>query len=146
MSGKALGHLCLTIGTSEYHRVMIYLSNSYELAFRASSLDGQNQPAWFYKSKSILPQPLIVSLHTWSGGFDQKDTLSWEAIRKDFNYIHPHFRGPNNIPQAEGGKQAKAGHNRSAISLLKELVVIWYMYFGTNGYLYGKLFQLRLKA
>jgi len=43
-----------------------------------------------------------------------------------------------------GGKQAKAGHNRSAISLLKELVVIWYMYFGTNGYLYGKLFQLCL--
>jgi len=71
-----------------------------------SSLDGQNQPAWFYKSKSSLPQPLIVSLHTWSGGFDQKDTLSWEAIRKDFNYIHPHFRGPNNTPQACGSEYA----------------------------------------
>ncbi len=71
-----------------------------------SSLDGEVQPAWFYKSKSSLPRPLVLSLHTWSGGFDQKDTLSWEAIEKDYNYIHPHFRGPNNTPQACGSKYA----------------------------------------
>ena len=68
-----------------------------------SSLDGEVQPAWFYKSISSLPRPLVVSLHTWSGGYDQKDTLSWEAMKKDYNYIHPHFRGPNNTPQACGG-------------------------------------------
>lgn len=71
-----------------------------------SSIDGQVQPAWFYKSQSSLPRPLVVSLHTWSGGFDQADTLSWESIKKDYNYIHPHFRGPNNTPQACGSKFA----------------------------------------
>jgi hypothetical protein len=47
-----------------------------------------------------------VSLHTWSGGYEQKDTLSWICIARDYNYIHPHFRGPNNNPEACGSKYA----------------------------------------
>jgi lysophospholipase L1-like esterase len=71
-----------------------------------STIDGKIQPAYFYKSKSIKPSPLIVSLHTWSGGFDQKDTLSWQCIEKDYNYIHPHFRGPNYNYEACGSPLA----------------------------------------
>jgi predicted peptidase len=69
-----------------------------------SSLDNKIQPAFFYKSKSVSPRPLIVSLHTWSGGYNQKDSLSWMSIEKDMNYIHPHFRGPNNNPEACGSE------------------------------------------
>lgn len=67
-----------------------------------STLDQKEQYGYFYKSKSKKPQPLIVSLHTWSGGYDQKDTLSWQCIRQDYNYIHPDFRGPNNTYEACG--------------------------------------------
>ena len=47
-----------------------------------------------------------MSLHSWSGGYDQKDTLSWQCIEKDYNYIHPHFRGPNNTYEACGSPLA----------------------------------------
>ena len=71
-----------------------------------SSLDKAIQPAWFYACKSQVPRPLVVSLHSWSGGFDQKDSLSWQCIDKDYNYIHPDFRGRNNNPKACGSKYA----------------------------------------
>ena len=67
-----------------------------------SSLDGEIQPAYFYASKAEGKRPLIVSLHTWSGGYDQKDVLAKQCLEKDYNYIHPHFRGPNNTPKACG--------------------------------------------
>ena len=70
-----------------------------------STMDGKIQPAYFYSSKD-KQRPLIVSLHTWSGGYEQKDTLSWACIAKDYNYIHPHFRGPNNNPMACGSTYA----------------------------------------
>ncbi|MEZ5044047.1 MAG: GDSL-type esterase/lipase family protein [Saprospiraceae bacterium] len=69
-----------------------------------SSLDQKLQAAFFYKSKKRAP--LIVSLHTWSGGYDQKDTLSWLAIVRDYNYIHPDFRGPNKQFEACGSPLA----------------------------------------
>lgn len=69
-----------------------------------SSMDGKEQPAWFYKSSDNNARPLIISLHTWSGGYEQKDTLSWQCIEKDYNYIHPHFRGPNNTYEACGSQ------------------------------------------
>ncbi|MDP4678811.1 MAG: prolyl oligopeptidase family serine peptidase, partial [Cyclobacteriaceae bacterium] len=73
-----------------------------------SSLDQVIQPAYFYKSESSIPRPLIVSLHTWSGGYNQKedDSLLWEIQNKDYNYIHPDLRGPNKTPQACGSKYA----------------------------------------
>lgn len=67
-----------------------------------STIDGKVQPAFFYKSQAEEPTPLIISLHTWSGGYEQKDTLSWQCINKGYNYIHPHFRGPNNNFEACG--------------------------------------------
>ncbi len=67
-----------------------------------STADGKVQRAYFYKSKSDEPRPLIVSLHTWSSDYQQKDTIAWMCIENDFNYIHPDFRGPNNTYEACG--------------------------------------------
>ncbi|WP_236971230.1 alpha/beta hydrolase family protein [Membranihabitans marinus] len=60
-----------------------------------STLDDESQPAWFYASTSEEPQPLLVSLHTWSGDYNQKDDLAKMAVEENWNYIHPNFRGPN---------------------------------------------------
>lgn len=67
-----------------------------------SSVDGVNQKAYVYKSRSSKCQLLIVSLHTWSGNYIQKDPLVDEIVARDWNYIHPNFRGPNNHPDAMG--------------------------------------------
>lgn len=69
-----------------------------------STADSSLQPAYFYPAKSDAPRPLIVSLHTWSNGYDQKDSLAWICAVKDYNYIHPHFRGPNKRPEAGGSE------------------------------------------
>lgn len=65
-----------------------------------SSADNAVQNAYFYRSKSKTPKPLVVSLHTWSGNYAQKDTLAILCREKDFNYIHPDFRGSNTTPAA----------------------------------------------
>jgi lysophospholipase L1-like esterase/pimeloyl-ACP methyl ester carboxylesterase len=67
----------------------------------ASSADGSLQPCILHKSAKPN-QPLIVSLHSWSGDYAQADSISWEIAERDWNYIHPHFRGPNWSPQACG--------------------------------------------
>jgi hypothetical protein len=71
-----------------------------------SPLDGEVQKAYFYKSGKEMAQPLIVSLHTWSGDYTQKDPLVHQVLERDWNYIHPDFRGPNNTPKACGSKYA----------------------------------------
>jgi len=60
-----------------------------------STLDNSLQKAYFYKSKSAAPKPLVISLHTWSGNYEQKDELAALSKNKDLNYIHPDFRGVN---------------------------------------------------
>lgn len=60
-----------------------------------SSVDQSLQKAYFYKSKSSAPKPLVVSLHSWSGTYEQKDGLAELSKTKDLNYIHPDFRGVN---------------------------------------------------
>lgn len=69
-----------------------------------SSIDSLDQQAWFYKTKKIAPQPLIISLHTWSGDYNQEDPLAKEILLRDWNYIHPDFRGQNNKPDACGSE------------------------------------------
>ena len=58
-----------------------------------STIDGTIQKAWFYPTQLSKPQPLIVSLHTWSGDYNQEDPLTKEVLLRDWNYIHPDFRG-----------------------------------------------------
>lgn len=65
-----------------------------------SSADGSVRKAWFHESPAGKSAPLVVSLHTWSGDYNQEDPLAEEAARRGWNYIHPDFRGPNINPRA----------------------------------------------
>jgi len=67
-----------------------------------STADGKTQKAFFYATNHKKPMPLIISLHTWSNNYQQKDPLIREILEKDFNYIRPDFRGANNTPEACG--------------------------------------------
>ncbi len=67
-----------------------------------SSADGKIQKTFLYATKSNKLKPLIISLHTWSGDYTQKDPLAKEVLAKDWNYIHPNFRGPNRTYEATG--------------------------------------------
>lgn len=67
-----------------------------------SSADGAIQKAFFYASSAGQPQPLVVSLHTWSQSYIQRDTLVEQIQVKDYNYIRPNFRGPNYTYEACG--------------------------------------------
>lgn len=69
-----------------------------------SSSDRTLQNGIFYKTSQSTPQPLIVSLHTWSGDFTQEDPLAQEVLLREWNYIHPDFRGPNTNPDACGSE------------------------------------------
>lgn len=77
-------------------------SPAFEKVSFPSTADGNIQNAYIYKSRSKTPKPLIVCLHTWSGNYTQKDPMAKEILSRDWNYIHPDFRGPNNTPQAMG--------------------------------------------
>lgn len=77
-----------------------------KLVYIRSSFDGKLQPAYFYRVPSNEPRPLVVSLHSWSAGYEQRDTLSWMCIAENFNYIHPDFRGRNDNPDACGSPMA----------------------------------------
>jgi pimeloyl-ACP methyl ester carboxylesterase len=67
-----------------------------------SSADGAIQKAMFYQSTKGAGQPLIVSLHTWSGNYTQVNLLTVEILARDYNFIQPDFRGPNNRREACG--------------------------------------------
>lgn len=71
-----------------------------------SPIDKKTQKAYFYKTTSTTPQPLVVSLHTWSGNYTQQDSISTLAKASNYNYIHPDFRGPNNNVEACGSRLA----------------------------------------
>ena len=77
-----------------------YWSPEFEKIEIPSSKDGMLQKAYIYKTTRKKPQPLIVSLHTWSGYYNQTDPLAKEILARDWNYIHPDFRGANRTPSA----------------------------------------------
>lgn len=72
----------------------------YTIISIPSSADSGIQKAYVYKSKSEEPMPLVISLHSWSADYQQKDKMAPIVLEKDWNYIHPDFRGPNNNPRA----------------------------------------------
>lgn len=71
-----------------------------------SSADQSQQPALFYASDSSRPRPVLVALHTWSFDYTQVSSIPYAewCIEKDWVFIHPNFRGPNNNPQATGSE------------------------------------------
>lgn len=60
-----------------------------------STKDSSIQKAYAFQTTAKTPQPLIVSLHTWSGDYRQDDGLANQVKEKNWNYIHPDFRGAN---------------------------------------------------
>ena len=75
-------------------------NQNFEEVSIPSTLDGQMQKAYLFRAKSNEPKPLIVSLHTWSGDYTQKDEIAELCVKDNVNYIHPDFRGPNCTPNA----------------------------------------------
>lgn len=58
--------------------------------------------------KSSSPAPLLVYLHSWSGDYKQRN-LGWfqQAVQRDWIYMQPDFRGPNQRPEACGSALAR---------------------------------------
>lgn len=77
-------------------------SDGFKVVNITSSADGAIQNAYLYKSKSKTRKPLIISLHTWSGTYKQSDPIINEIVARDWNYIHPDFRGANRTPESMG--------------------------------------------
>ena len=77
-------HLDAQQWPSDCHTVEIY-----------SSLDSVPQKVYLRKTTEKSQMPLLVSLHTWSGDYRQRDSMAGWAAAKNWNYIHPDFRGPN---------------------------------------------------
>ena len=75
-------------------------SDEFKIVEIPSPIDGTKQEAYFYKTKSSEPKPLIVSLHTWSYDYTQYDSINQFSVEYDYNYIHPNFRGKNNHKDA----------------------------------------------
>jgi predicted esterase len=73
-----------------------------------SSLDGDRQKVLWYDSGSHHRKPLLVVLHSWSADYQQNLDIPFAefAIKNDWAFIHPDFRGPNKRPQAAASKQA----------------------------------------
>jgi hypothetical protein len=87
---------------------------SLEVRIR-SNRDGSDQPALFSVPPAAKPDrvgmrsPLVVSLHSWSTGYARYDSLAstWEGCqRRGWVFLSPHFRGPNNRPEACGSELA----------------------------------------
>lgn len=75
-----------------------------------SSLDGTEQPSriWAPEGSETTRTPLLVSLHSWSFGY-QQDRSPWvdEAQSRGWIYLQPDFRGRNDHPEACGSELAR---------------------------------------
>lgn len=70
-----------------------------------STIDEVYQKLMFYKSTSPKKMPLIVSLHQWSSDYAyEQGSLASQTMKKNWNFIHPDFRGANKTPKACGSK------------------------------------------
>ncbi len=74
-----------------------------------ATIDKTQQPTLVYTAQSDKERPLLVGLHTWSGGYKQAGgevvCARW-CIENDWHFIHPDFRGPNWTPDACGSDKA----------------------------------------
>jgi len=71
-----------------------------------SSKDGTLQKAIYWRPESAAHDaagpavPLLVFLHSWSGGFEQGPPWIEQARKMGWVLVAPDFRGPNNRPEA----------------------------------------------
>lgn len=73
---------------------------SWPDGFTKTKISGSGQPMYVHRAVGAADRPLVISLHTWSGGYDQRDELAPFAKANNWNYVHPHFQGANNNPNA----------------------------------------------
>jgi pimeloyl-ACP methyl ester carboxylesterase len=74
-----------------------------------STMDATDQPALTWSPDTTEPQPLLVALHTWGGGYTQTSngtTYAQWCMDRGWHFIFPHFRGPNLSPEAMGSDLA----------------------------------------
>ena len=68
-----------------------------------STVDDTLQKAiWRPAAEDNQPKPLLVALHSWSANYRQasgEDYLK-EAVKRNWHFIHPDFRGINQRPEA----------------------------------------------
>lgn len=83
-----------------YNNLNVRWGSDFEIIRTQNPQDNAYQQSYYRKTRSERLQPLVVSLHTWSGSFAQKDELAKLVAEQDWNYVHPDFRGPNNIAEA----------------------------------------------
>lgn len=77
-----------------------------------SSLDGTKQPCYVIPPNDFQldgpPVPLLISLHTWSSSVEQRlKGMERAANQRGWIYLFPHFRGPNQSPDACGSPKAQ---------------------------------------
>ncbi len=80
-------------------------ANAWPADFKEDSVkstkDGTTQHFYYRSAISISRRPLVVSLHQWGSDYrDIKNALALETKVKNWNYIHPDFRGPNKRPES----------------------------------------------
>ncbi len=99
--------------------------NEVEEILYWSAADSTEQPALFYNSGSEQKKPLLVGLHSWSGDYRQDSDAAYArwCILKDWVFIHPNFRGPNDHPEATGSELVVADI-LSAVDFAKKNAVI----------------------
>ncbi|MGK2925525.1 MAG: alpha/beta hydrolase family protein [Lysobacterales bacterium] len=76
-----------------------------------SSVDGSFQPSYLILPPSFDPLagevPLVVSVHSWSHGLEQRqEAFEEETAKRGWLYLFPHFRGRNDHPEACGSELA----------------------------------------
>jgi hypothetical protein len=101
----ALAVLAMAGGTRRAEAEVPRLRESHVV----SRLDGDRQPVRYWTPPQTgAPQPLLVSLHTWSYDYTQ-DRSEWlaEAVARQWIYVQPNFRGRNDHPQACGSRFAR---------------------------------------
>lgn len=76
-----------------------------------SSIDGSSQPSYLLLPPAVAPDtsvPLIVLLHSWSFGLEQRQLdLEEDAARRGWVVVVPDFRGRNDHPEACGSTLAQ---------------------------------------
>ncbi|MEJ8800873.1 alpha/beta hydrolase family protein [Pontibacter sp. H249] len=67
-----------------------------------STADGSMQPSLFYTSNTTGKRPLLVMLHSWSSEYLQLVSVPFAkwAMKYDWAFIHPNYRGKFNNPDA----------------------------------------------
>lgn len=114
----------ILLGTAKYGGAQENLWEGFLKDSIASSLDSARQYFYYYKPDGEGDKPLVVSLHQWGADYSTyKNSLGPEAKAKNWNYIRPDFRGPNNHFKACGSEYVIADIDDAIDWAIKNLPV-----------------------